>query len=57
VERFKLAQGLPDGLKPDRATYDALIVARLFVLLAAKTATLDELRGQPPEKVEEDALL
>ncbi len=56
VERFKLAEGLPDGLKPHRATYDALVTARLFVLLASMAATLEDLRGQPPEKVDEDAL-
>jgi len=50
AERFKLASGLPDGLTPHRATYDALVTARLFVYLAAKAGTLEELRGQPPEK-------
>ena len=49
VEAFKLAEGLPDGLSPHRATYDALVAARLFVLLATKAATLEELRGQQPE--------
>lgn len=56
VGRFKLSTGLPDGLKPHRATYDALVTARLFVELATQAATLEELRGQPPEKVDEDAL-
>ncbi|HEY6422436.1 MAG TPA: 3'-5' exonuclease [Pseudonocardiaceae bacterium] len=49
VEMFNLAEGLPEGLSPHRATYDALVAARLFVLLATKAATLEELRGQPPE--------
>lgn len=46
VEAFNLADGLPEGLRPHRATYDALVAARLFVLLATKAASLDELRGQ-----------
>jgi len=56
AERFKLASGLPDKLAPHRATYDALVTARLFVHLADKAGTLEELRGQPPEKAEDDAL-
>jgi exodeoxyribonuclease X len=56
VERFNLADGLPDGLRPHRAAYDALVTARLFVLLADRADSLEELRGQPPEKVPEDAL-
>lgn len=56
VERFKLAEGLPEGLKPHRATYDALVTARLFALLADEAGSLEVLRGQPPEKAEEDAL-
>jgi DNA polymerase III epsilon subunit-like protein len=48
VESFNLADGLPDGLSPHRATYDALVAARLFVLLATKAASLEELRGQKP---------
>jgi hypothetical protein len=27
VEHFHLAEDLPDGLKPHRATYDALVAA------------------------------
>jgi exodeoxyribonuclease X len=50
VDRFQLADGLPDGLRPHRATYDALVTARLFVHLAGRTSALEELRGQPPEK-------
>lgn len=56
VERFRLAGGLPDGLKPHRAAYDALVTARLFALLAGRAGSLEELRGQPPGKVPEDAL-
>ena len=56
VERFKLAKGLPDELKPHRATYDALVTARLFVHLATQADSLEELRGQPPKKADEDAL-
>lgn len=46
VESFKLAEGLPEDLSPHRAIYDALVAARLFALLATKTASLEELRGQ-----------
>jgi exodeoxyribonuclease X len=56
VARFKLAEGLPTDLKPHRATYDALVTARLFVHLAETAGSLEELRGQPPEKVPDDAL-
>ncbi len=56
VEHFHLAEGLPDELKPHRATYDALVTARLFVMLATQAATLEALRGQPPQKADEDAL-
>jgi DNA polymerase III epsilon subunit-like protein len=56
VEHFKLAEGLPDGLKPHRATYDALVTARLFVQLAERSSSLEDLRGQLPEKADEDAL-
>ncbi|GLZ30657.1 hypothetical protein Lesp02_28460 [Lentzea sp. NBRC 105346] len=56
VEAYSLAEGLPDDLSPHRATYDALVAARLFVLLATKAASLEELRGQPPEKGDENAL-
>jgi DNA polymerase III epsilon subunit-like protein len=57
VERFTLAEGLPGELKPHRATYDALVTARLFVVLATQAATLEALRGQPPEKADDDAVL
>jgi DNA polymerase III epsilon subunit-like protein len=49
VERFQLADDVPDGLKPHRATYDALVTARLFVRLATSAATLATLRDTPPE--------
>ncbi len=47
VEAFTLAEGLPEGLSPHRATYDALVAARLFVELVTRATTLEELRGQP----------
>jgi DNA polymerase III epsilon subunit-like protein len=47
VDAFKLAEGLPEELSPHRATYDALVAARLFVELATRTGSLEELRGQP----------
>lgn len=56
VEAYSLAEGLADDLNPHRATYDALVTARLFVLLATKAASLEDLRGQPPEKGDENAL-
>jgi DNA polymerase III epsilon subunit-like protein len=60
VARFQLAEGFPEGLKPHRATYDALVTARLFALLADLTGRLEDLRGQPPkgddDKVPDDAL-
>jgi exodeoxyribonuclease X len=49
VTAFALAEGLPAGLTPHRATYDALVTARLFVHLATRQDTgslsLGELRG------------
>jgi exodeoxyribonuclease X len=57
VEAFQLADGLPDGLSPHRATYDALVAARLFVHLITMTAeqplSLEVLRGEPPEGSED----
>jgi exodeoxyribonuclease X len=35
VDVLSLDDGLPEGLVPHRATYDALVAARLFVRLAA----------------------
>ena len=52
---FHLADGLPSRLSPHRAEYDALVAARLFVKLATRAATLEELRGSPPGKEEDDA--
>jgi exodeoxyribonuclease X len=59
VEAFRLAEGLPDGLTPHRATYDVLVTARLFVRLATlrdgRPPSLDELRGSPPEGGDDEA--
>ncbi len=53
VEALALAEGMPEGLSPHRATYDALAAARLFVHLANHTddhpLSLETLRGTPPE--------
>jgi exodeoxyribonuclease X len=58
VEAFALAEGLPDGLMPHRATYDVLVAARLFVLLATRAdgtpLPFEELRGDPPGGGEDD---
>ncbi|WP_322767853.1 3'-5' exonuclease [Frankia sp. Cr1] len=48
VESFNLAEGLADDISPHRATYDALVAARLFVLLADKARSVEELRGESP---------
>lgn len=48
IEVFQLAEGLPRELHPHRATFDALVAARLFVQLAAIAGSLEELRGTPP---------
>jgi DNA polymerase III epsilon subunit-like protein len=53
VETLKLAEGLADGLQPHRATYDALVAARLFVLLAARRS-FEDLRGQVTEEGGDD---
>jgi len=59
VRSLNLADGLPDDLMPHRATYDALVTARLFVRLATITEghplTLEALRGEPPEVNNHDA--
>lgn len=59
VRTLSLADGLPDDLTPHRATYDALVTARLFVRLATSTEghplTLEALRGEPPEVNSHDA--
>jgi DNA polymerase III epsilon subunit-like protein len=46
VDEFELASDLDGKLQPHRATYDVLVTARLFVLLAGRR-TLEELRDQP----------
>jgi DNA polymerase III epsilon subunit-like protein len=46
VNAFSLADGLPPDLKPHRATYDALVCARLFAHIASRHS-LAELRDQP----------
>ncbi|QMU68903.1 3'-5' exonuclease [Streptacidiphilus sp. P02-A3a] len=52
VEEFNLADGVPSDLKPHRATYDALMAARLFIHIASQSAdgplSLEALRDQPP---------
>ena len=55
VDVFLLADGLSDDLSPHRATYDALVAARLFVELATQAATLEELRGQPSGGSDDEA--
>lgn len=58
AEAFTLAKELPDGLSPHRATYDALVTARLFVRLATlpdtRPLTLEELRNPPPGGGDDD---
>lgn len=59
VKALNLAEGLPDGLVPHRAAYDALVTARLFVRLATITEgaplTLEALRGGSSEGNRHDA--
>lgn len=59
VQALNLAEGLPDGLTPHRATYDALVTARLFVHLVTKAQdqplTLETLRGDPPKRSSHEA--
>jgi exodeoxyribonuclease X len=49
---LNLAEKLPAGLTPHRATYDVLVTARLFVQLAtlidARPLSIEDLRGDPP---------
>lgn len=50
VEAFKLAEDLSPDLRPHRATYDAVVTARLFQMLATTNGvprSLDELRDPP----------
>ncbi|WP_067797922.1 3'-5' exonuclease [Actinomadura formosensis] len=44
---LNLAEGLPEGLTPHRAVYDALVTARLFTLLAERARTIEALRDIP----------
>jgi exodeoxyribonuclease X len=50
VTALKLGTGLPPGLRPHRAAYDALVTARLFVYLARQTESgplsFEALRGE-----------
>jgi DNA polymerase III epsilon subunit-like protein len=55
VDSFNLAEGMPDGLSPHRAVYDALVAARLFAHLATTATTLEVLRGDPPEGGSDEA--
>jgi DNA polymerase III epsilon subunit family exonuclease len=51
VDTLFLDKDIPDGLAPHRATYDALVAARLFIQLTQvhdTTRSLEELRNQPP---------
>lgn len=61
VEAFNLANGLDSQLRPHRATYDALVTARLFAFLAkspdGRPLSLDELRGLPPGGDDDSATL
>lgn len=54
VDGFNLATGIGEELTPHRATYDVLVTARMFVLLASKTGSLELLRGDPPEGGEDE---
>src|SRR5262249_37183502 len=60
VAALPLADGLPAGLSPHRATYDALVTARLFLRLAthddARPRTLVELRNDQPEGDDDEVL-
>lgn len=46
VAAFGLDKGLSSDLRPHRATYDAIVTARLFCHIATQ-CSLEELRGQP----------
>lgn len=53
VEEFDLARGLGGDDQPHRATYDAIVTARLFVHLAGRRA-LEELRDPSPKRSTDD---
>jgi exodeoxyribonuclease X len=59
VKALNLDEGLSDDLTPHRATYDALVTARLFVRLVTITEghplTLETLRGDPPRRNNHEA--
>lgn len=46
VAELELDKGLPDGLVPHRATYDALVAARLFVHLMTLGRALSEQQAE-----------
>lgn len=54
VDAFNLAGGIDEELTPHRATYDVLVTARIFVLLASKAGSLEQLRGDLPEGGEDE---
>jgi exodeoxyribonuclease X len=59
VETFHLADGLADALTPHRASYDAIVTARLFVRLAARAnarpLTLEQLRSPRSGRGDDEA--
>ena len=60
VDAFDLARDLPSGLRPHRASYDALVTARLFVRLATGPddgpLLLGDLTGRPAHTSQPDQL-
>ena len=48
VDAVKLAEGLPEGLTPHGATYDAVVAARLFVRLATRPDSRPPVTGRTP---------
>jgi len=54
TKTLMLTEGLPEGLVPHRAAYDALVAARLFVALAIRARTLEALRDSSPGDVNDD---
>ena len=53
VNAYALSDGLPEGLRPHRAEYDAMVCARLLSHLATMTTqppTVGDLLTLPPEK-------